>query len=179
MKYLFLLTLVLFSCKVSTSKSDSKMLRKNFTLEEQEVIKVAKNIMENTYFGTFITIDEEGQPRARVMEPFAPDDEFIIWLATNPKSRKVAQITSNPQATIHYFDKEHLGYVSLMGHAFLVNDKEIKATKWKDGWENFYPNKDKDFLLIKFVPNTLELISVPNKYTGDSINWKPHSVNLR
>lgn len=113
------------------------------------------------------------------MEPFAPAEEFIIWLATNPKSRKVNQIKTNSKTTLHYFDKANLGYVSLMGDAYLVNDKAIKEAKWKDGWENFYPNKDKDYLLIKFVPQTLELISIPNEFTGDSVTWMPHKVTLR
>ena len=70
-------------------------------------------------------------------------------------------------------------YVSLMGNAYLVNDKTIKAQKFKEGWDKFYPNKKEDYLLIKFTPETLELISVNNKYPGDSVTWKPHQVILR
>lgn len=179
MKHPFLFLILLFGCTSQSEKTTTGIFRKDFTVEEQKIINLSKDIIQETYFGTFITIDKEGQPRARVMEPFAPDDDFTIWLATNPKSRKVAQLQANPKATIHYFDKNHLGYVSLMGTATLVNDPKIKASKWKDGWENFYPNKDKDYLLIKFIPQTLELISIPNKYTGDSVTWKPHLVKLR
>ena len=171
-----LLLIFLFSC--SGIESD-KQFRDNFTLEEQKIINQSKEIIKNTYFGTFITIDKSGQPRARVMEPFAPTEDFIIWLATNPKSRKVNQIKNNPKATMHYFDKSNLGYVSLMGNATLVNDDAIKATKFKDGWDKFYPNQKEDYLLIKFVPETLELISIPNGFTGDEVDWKPHGVVLR
>ncbi len=179
MKYLALFLVLLSGCTSKSPKPSSDTLRNDFSPEEQNIILLSKDIIKETYFGTFITMDSEGQPRARVMEPFAPDDEFVIWLATNPKSRKVAQLKANSTATLHYFDKANLGYVSLMGQAFLVNDPAIKASKWKDGWENFYPNKDKNYLLIKFVPETLELISIPNKFTGDSITWKPHIVHLR
>ena len=176
MKYLPILLLFLLSCR---PPKPQKAFRKDFTTEEQEIIRLSKDIIRNSYFGTFITIDSDGQPRARMMEPFEPTQDFIIWLATNPKSRKVKQIQANPNATLHYFDKKNLGYVSLMGQATLVNDPKIKATKWKKGWENFYPNKNKDYLLIKFVPETLELISIPNKFTGDPTTWKPHSIALR
>ena len=179
MKYVFFLSFLLLACAKKHDKSISQKFRQDFTVEEQKVINLSKDIIKKTYFGTFITMDSEGQPRARVMEPFEPDDDFIIWLATNPKSRKVSQLKANPKATLHYFDKDNLGYVSLMGQAFLIDDKAIKESKWKDGWENFYPNKDKDYLLIKFIPKTLELISIPNQFTGDSITWKPHQVNLR
>jgi len=177
MRYFLLLSIFFWSC--SSSPESPSVLRKDFSPEEQEVIHLSKDIIKNAYFGTFITVDSDGQPRARVMEPFAPDDDFVIWLATNPRSRKVNQLKAHPKVTLHYFDKDNLGYVSLMGEAVLVNNKATKAAKWKDGWENFYPNKDKDYLLIKFIPKTLELISIPNKFTGDSVTWKPHQIRLR
>lgn len=171
-----LLLLFIFSC---SGIEIDKVFRNDFSNEEQKIISQSKEIIKNTYFGTFITIDKNGQPRARVMEPFAPDENFIIWLATNPKSRKVSQIKNNPKTTLHYFDKSNLGYVSLMGKATLVNDEATKATKFKDGWDKFYPNQKEDYLLIKFVPEMLELISIPNGFTGDSLDWKPHRVELR
>ena len=157
----------------------SEEIRQDFTTEEQKIIKASKQIIKDMYFGTFITVDQNGQPRARVMEPFEPDKNFIIWMATNPNSRKVIQLKNNSSATLHYYDKSKFGYVSLLGNAFLVNDETIKATKFKKGWDQFYKNQKEDYLLIKFIPKTLELISIPNKFTGDSLTWKPHQVQLR
>lgn len=179
MRYLsvFLVIFVLISCDLG--KETVKMFRTNFSQQEKEILETSRKIIKDSYFGTLITIDKSGQPRARVMEPFAPEDDFTIWMATNPKSRKVAQIENNPQTTIHYFDKNNMGYVSLMGDAYIVNDKVIKAEKWKDGWEQFYQNQEEAYLLIKFIPKTLELISIPTGYTGDTNTWQPHQVILR
>lgn len=154
-------------------------MRLNFNQEEKNILNASKKIIKDSYFATVITIDKTGQPRARVMEPFKPTKNFIIWLATNPKSRKVAQIKQNNTMTLHYFDKAALGYVSLMGTAFLVDDDAIKAQKFKKGWDKFYKNQKEDYLLIKFVPKTIELISIPNGFTGDELTWKPHRVELR
>ena len=179
MKYfLFAMSIFTFlSCtNVNSAQED---IRSDFTHEEQKIINLSKEIIKETYFATLITVDKNGQPRARVMEPFEPDNNFIIWLATNPKSRKVAQLKNNSRATLHYFDKNDLGYVSLMGNAFLINDEVIKSKKFKDGWHKFYKNQKEDYLLIKFIPKTLELISIPNEFTGDSLTWKPHQVQLR
>ena len=176
MRYFF--TFFLFiSCTSKDLLPES--FRDDFTTEEQKIIRLSREIIKDTYFGTLITIDKEGQPRARVMEPFTPDDNFVIWLATNPRSRKVAQVKKNALATLHYYDKAKFSYVSLMGKAFLVNNDSIKATKFKEGWDAFYKNQKEDYLLIKFIPKTLELISIPNKFTGDSLTWKPHKVLLR
>jgi len=175
---LFAIFLILFlSCTVKEPVSEE--IRVDFTDDEQKIINLSKKTIKETYFGTLITVDKKGQPRARVMEPFEPDNNFIIWLATNPKSRKVTQLKNNSTATLHYFDKSNLSYVSLMGNAFLVNDDAIKSQKFKDGWDKFYKNQKEDYLLIKFIPYTLELISTSTEFTGDSITWKPHQVQLR
>lgn len=179
MKRCFVFLFVFVNVACHTKNSTIKPIRDDFTLEEHKIITTAKEIIKNTYFASFISVDNYGQPRARVMEPFLPDTNFVIWLATNPRSRKVKQLTANPKVTMHYFDKANLGYVSLMGNAYLVNDEAIKATKFKKGWDRFYKNQKEDYLLIKFVPKTLELISIPKAFTGDSITWKPHLVVLR
>lgn len=179
MKYLsiFLFIIVLISC--DSEQEVAKNFRTDFSQPEKEILSASRKIIKDCYFGTLINIDQNGQPRARAMEVFAPENDFTIWMATNPKSRKVNQILQNSKATMHYFDKNNLGYVSLMGNAFIINDNAIKAEKWKDGWEQFYQNREEDYLLIKFVPENLELISIPNGFTGDDNTWQPHRVILR
>jgi general stress protein 26 len=165
-----------FSCNI---KEKEKSYRQDFTQDEQAIIDTSLKIINDCYYGTLISIDEKGQPRARVMEPFAPESDFTIWLATNPKSRKVNQIKNNPKVSMHYFDKSQMGYVSLMGKATLVNDSEIKSKIWKEGWEKFYKNKEDAYLLICFIPESLEIISFPNAYNGNKDTWQPHRVLLR
>ena len=185
---LFSISSFLLSCQnpIKTDKDDSnkdevvrKKLRSNFTTEEIAIIETSNEIIDSAYYCTLISIDKNGQPRARVMEPFKPDDNYEIWLATNPKSRKVQQIKNNSKSTVNYFNKAELSYVSLMGNAFIVNDETIKSQKWKEGWEQHYKNKKEAYILIRFVPESLELVSYKKGYTGDKITWAPDLVNLR
>ena len=173
---LFILFFIILSC-VSTPKNNN--YRRDFTSSEKEIIQVSKELISKANFVTLISIDQNGQARARTMEFFQPDANFEIWMATNPKSRKVAQIQANSKVTLHYFDKTQLGYVSLMGNAYIVNDEATKSSKWKDGWEKFYPNKTTDYMLIRFVPETLEYIGILKGFTGDENTWAPHRVMLR
>ncbi|MDG2195093.1 MAG: pyridoxamine 5'-phosphate oxidase family protein [Polaribacter sp.] len=174
--YIILFSLT-FSCNPTEIKE--KKLKTAFSLAEKAILIEAKSIMESSYYCTLITQDKKGQPKARVVEPFLPEKEYTVWMATNPYSRKVTQLKNNSKTTLHYFDKSKLAYVSLMGDAYLVDDPILKAQKWKEGWEKFYPKRDTDYLLIKFVPHTLELISPSKKYLGDKTTWKPHQVLLR
>jgi general stress protein 26 len=174
--YFLFVFIVLFSCN---KKDESLKFRTNFSDKEKKIIQTADAVIKSAYYTTLITLDKDLQPRARIVEPFLPEKNHIIWIATNPKSRKVKQLKNNATATLHYFDKNKLAYVSLMGNAYLVNNDSIKKVKWKKGWEKFYPNRKKDYLLLKFVPKYLELISISDNYTGDKNTWQPDKVILR
>jgi general stress protein 26 len=168
---------LLYSC--TSNKQTYEKLRIDFSKEETDIIKLSKEMIRNCYYGSFITIDQNGQPKSRVMEPFAPDENMEIWMATNPRSRKVKEIKNNSKTTLHYFDKNNMGYVSFYGNAYIVNDDSIKSIKWKKGWEQFYKNQKEDFMLIRFIPTSLELINISKGYKGNKKSWKPHEVILR
>lgn len=110
------------------------------------------------------------------MDAFAPDDKMVVWLATNPRSRKVAEIRRNSQVTLYYFDRENQAYVTIHGTARLVNERAEKAQHWKQEWSAFYPNRDKDYLLIKVVPTRLEVVDTKKGIVGDSKSWRPPTV---
>lgn len=162
-----------------TKTSKNTIYRTDFSKKENTILKEARSSIEATAFVSLITLDNKAQPRARVMEFFQPDETFEIWMGTNPKSRKVAQIKNNSTTTLHFFDQSKMAYVSLMGKAYIVNDEKTKASKWKDGWEKFYPNKTSDYMLIRFVPEKLEFIGIVKGFTGDKDTWAPHQVILR
>ena len=101
-----------------------------------------------------------------------------VWLATNPRSRKVAEIRRHPRVTLYYFDRETQAYVTLYGTARLVNDRSEKAKRWKEDWKVFYPDRDKDYLLIKVTPRRLEVVNVKKKIVSDAPTWQPPSVSF-
>ncbi len=165
---ILLLTILLYTFSCQGEKEKVKIEKRNPKLEE-----TAREIMTAAYYCSLITLDENDQPRARIMEPFPPEEDMTIWLATNPKSRKVKQLKNNSKATLQYFDKGNLGYVTLMGNAYLVHDEKAKQKYWRDSWESFYANQKEAYMLIKFVPNKLEVISTKHGINGDSLTWQP------
>jgi len=113
-KLLFLLlifsvaTYYVYDVKKTKSKKNHNK-QQNFSLNEQKILKSARGIIKRAYFGTLISIDHTGQPKARLMEPFLPGKNFEIYLATNPKSRKVKELLNNPVASMHYIDEPRTG----------------------------------------------------------------------
>lgn len=141
-----------------------------------EIVAAAREIIEDARFCTLITLDETGAPRARAMDPFVPGEDFTIWLGTNRKTRKVADIQRDPRVALHYFPPEAYGYVSIYGKARLVDDPEEKSRRWKLGWEEYYPNPSEDYLLIAVTPERMEVVNERRGLPGDPATWKPSSI---
>ncbi|HEY6063338.1 MAG TPA: pyridoxamine 5'-phosphate oxidase family protein, partial [Chitinophagaceae bacterium] len=115
-------------------------------------IAAATEIMASAHLCTLITLDENRRPVGRVLEAFDPDSNLVVWLGTNPRSRKVQQIKKNSEVTLFYFDTNTLSYVSIQGKAQLITDSLEKARHWKEEWKPFYKDLKEDYLLIKITP---------------------------
>lgn len=145
----------------------------------QFLLKAAREIIKSAGNVALITQDGSGVPQVRTMDPFAPEEDFTVWLATNPSSRKVQQIKNNPQVTLYYPDKSDKGYVVIHGTAELINDQKEKDTRWKDEWKSFYTNRTDAYLLIKVTPHYLELINYNHGISGDPKTWQPAVVRFK
>jgi general stress protein 26 len=144
--------------------------------DRQTLIATARDIMKTARYCALITLDSSGRPQARTMDPFLPEDNMLVWLATNPKSRKVTEIRRHPNVTLYYFVREDQAYVTISGRARIVSDADAKASHWKDEWKDFYP--DRNYLLIAVTPEKLEVVSVKQGIVGDSIKWTPPAVTF-
>lgn len=153
-------------------------IRSQSELPRDSLLKLSRSIIDSSKCRVFVTVDENGIPHAREMSPFPPEDDMVIWLGTNPNSRKVKQIEKNPNVVIFYYDSEKLGYVSIQGKAQLVNDSEMKTKYWKDVWKVYYPDRDKDYILIKIIPVHLEIVSFGNNIFWRTESYLPHSVDF-
>ena len=141
-------------------------------------LAAAREVMQAARYCTLVTFGEDVYPQARTMDAFAPEADLRVWMATNPKSRKVAQILKNPRVTLHYFDAASMGTVTLFGLARLVNDPAEKRKRWKDEWRDFYPDRDAGYLLIAVTPDRLEILSPAHGIENDPITWKPLTIQV-
>jgi len=172
-KLIHLIVLILFNMPYNGISQNSKKDSSDIKL-----INIAKEIMVSAKTCALITLDKESRPRVRVMDPFIPESDLTVWFGTNPKSRKVNQIKKNPKVTLYYVDSDGSGYVMIHGIAQIVNDPIEKENRWKDAWKAFYPNKPKDYLLIRVSPEWMEIISYAHGVVGDPISWEPPKVIL-
>ena len=140
--------------------------------------RAARELITGAKYAALITLGPDGYPQARTVENLPPEADFSVWFATTPRTRKVEEIRRDPRVTLYWFDPERLGYVTLIGLASIVTDSAERARHWQPGWEAFYPDRERDYLLIRVQPLRLEVVSPSQGITGDSLTWRPPAVEF-
>jgi general stress protein 26 len=164
-----------FSSPLSAQEESTSMQAE---VSRDSLLKIAHIIVDSAKCKVLVSVDEEGKPHAREMDPFAPEENWTIWFGTNPNTRKVQQIKNNPNVAVFYYDTKSVSYVSINGTAELVNDPKLKQKYWKDYWDRYYADPEKDYILIKVVPDRLELISYQYQLFWKGDSFMPQSVDL-
>jgi general stress protein 26 len=142
----------------------------------EKLLEAARQVMEAARYCAFVTTDETGQPQARTVEPFSPDENMVVWFATKPSTRKVRQIRRDPRVALYYFDLASESYVTVIGAARLVTDAAEKERRWRPRWETFYP--DRDFVLVAVTPERIEVVSNKFGIVPDPGTTAPPAVEL-
>jgi general stress protein 26 len=145
-----------------------------------DIIAAARDVVQKARYCTLVTIGEDGQPQARIVDPLAPDANFTIWIGTNPLTRKVNQIRRDARVTLLCFDAASSSYVTMLGRGALVTDSAEKQKHWKDDWARIYPGgaRSTDFMLIQVSPSRLEIVSDSRGMIGDQKTWAPLAIDF-
>jgi general stress protein 26 len=130
--------------------------------DTQKLLDITRTILEACEFCFMITLAKNGQPNARLIQPFEPEKDFTVWIGTSPETRKVDEIVADKRCTLAYQGNNGQGYVTLIGTATLDNSREARVGHWRGEWDAFYgggPEGD-DYVMVKFVPDRIELMDM-------------------
>jgi general stress protein 26 len=168
----FCLSILLSAIILLSAKAQTGINRDTMFLAAHEIIK-------STNYCALTTIDSTGQPQVRTMNPFPANDDLITWFATSRQSRKVKEIKANPKVCVYYADHINAkGYVSITGNAEVIDDKELLLKMKRDYWSGI-PDWQNTFVLIKIVPNTLEVVNYKHGLSGDPKTFGAPKIILR
>jgi len=143
-----------------------------------DVLSAARELIASRSTVTLVTLGADGLPRARTMEPFQPTEDWVVWMGTNRESAKVDEIQARPEVLLHYEMPDQAGYVVLEGRAVIVDDPALETTWWMPKWEAFYPDRAA-YVLIRFEPTRLEVVSYRHGLTGDAHTWEAPGADFR
>ncbi len=174
---LFIILLLMSIIMVSSNVCAQKV--QMFSQKRDTLLSVAREYIGSVRYCALITVDSTGQPNVRTMDPFPPDENMVVWFGTNLNSRKVREIRNNPKVTLYYSDDKGEGYVAIIGTATLVDDPKEKTNWWKEEWGEFYKGKKESYLLIKVVPEKLEILNYKHNILSDTLTWETPSVGFK
>jgi general stress protein 26 len=148
--------------------------------DRAQILRAARDVMASARYATLVTVADDGEPQARIVDPAGPDSALTVWIGTNASTRKVEQLRKNPRTTLLYFDTQSESYVTLIGTATIVTDDSEKARHWQEKWAPFYPGGAKSpiLALIRFVPRRLEIVSSARGMKSDPRTWRPVILDL-
>jgi general stress protein 26 len=145
------------------------------------LIAAAAELMREARYCALVTLDAQGSPQAREMDPFPAEADLTVWLGTNLKTRKIGEIRREPRVVLYYQAPGGTGYVTLRGRASVVADAVEKAKRFKPEWKAFYKDEHRgaDYALIRVTPERLEIVSAKHGIATAPDAWAPAVLDLR
>jgi general stress protein 26 len=146
--------------------------------EREALLAAAREVMAMQKYCALITLDASGRPQVRTMNPFPPEDDMTVWIATNTHCRKAGEIRNDPRVSLYYADHgEARGYVQITGRAELVDDMQEKLKRKRDYWDEAFPDWN-DLVLIKVVPEKIAVLNYGLDPSCDPATWKTPEVEF-
>lgn len=144
----------------------------------ETILKAARALMTAHPYCALVSVDTAGRPAIRTMNPFPPEADMTVWFATHDQSRKCREILKDPRVTVYYANHQRAeGYVALHGRATLVLDPAEIQKRKRAYWDQAFPGL-KHLVLVKIVPERLEIISYKDRLNADKDTWECPSVDF-
>lgn len=89
-----------------------------------------------------ITHDDDGAPHARPMAVAQSEPNGDLWFATSAGSRKIGEVRRDPRVAAVF--EEGGRYLSISGHAEIVQDREKVHELWSPAWKPWFPKGEDD-----------------------------------
>ena len=130
---------------------------------DQDQIDKLWEMMKSTKFA-MLTTEDGDDLRARPMAASQSEFDGTLWFFTSASSHKVEEVGSDQRVGVTYADPKLQNYVSLSGHAKLVQDKAAIDAHWSDILTTWFPNgkDDPDVALLRIEVTKAEYWDAPN-----------------
>jgi general stress protein 26 len=146
--------------------------------DKASLLAAAREVIAAQTYCALATLDASGGPNVRTMNPFPPDEDMVVWMATSTQSRKVAQIRKDPRVALYYADhKNPIGEVTIVGRAELVTDMDEILKRKRAYWDQAFPGL-KNLTLIKVIPERVEVVHYKAGLNGDPTTFAAPAIEF-
>ncbi len=132
-------------------------------------------MLNHSKYCFLITNSEAGCPNARLVQPIPSPDDFVVWIGTHPKLRKIREIKANPNVTLAFGDMRKDANLILHGEANIRTESDLKHQYWKGAWRLFFPDgpKSDDYVLICIKSYRIELMNFHRNIVPEPFGLRP------
>jgi general stress protein 26 len=137
--------------------------------------KVAE-LLKDERIGMLTTTSPEGTLTSRPMSLQHVEFDGDLWFFASRSSRKVAHLTADPQVNVATVGSS--SWVSLTGHALVVDDLATKKELWNTVVEAWFPDgpDDPDVVLIRVAAASAEYWDSPGGRVASLISFAKAKV---
>lgn len=160
--------------------TDPEIDLETFEVEDSDdLIALAKTLVDGNHPGILCTVDHEGAPRARWMSTLDFHHFPVFYSLTAPGSRKVAQITEHPAVNWMFFKSDRSLILNLIGKARVLTDVPTLKQVWQEVEEKSQTyfldqfGKGPGFVVIETTVESIECDAPPH-----GIRFKMHPAEF-
>ncbi|MGY5883817.1 pyridoxamine 5'-phosphate oxidase family protein [Modestobacter lacusdianchii] len=135
-----------------------------------ETRKVAE-LLKDERIAVFTTTAPDGTLMSRPMAMQEIEFDGDLWFFASRGSRKVAHVTASPQVNVATSGSD--SWVSLTGHAVVIDELERKKKLWNKAVEAWFPDgpEDPDIVLLRVEAASAEYWNSPGGRIASAISF--------
>lgn len=132
--------------------------------------KVAE-LLKDERIGMFTTTAPDGTMTSRPMAMQEVEFDGDLWFFAGRTSRKVAHVSAKPQVNVATAGSD--SWVSLTGHAIVIDDLAKKKKLWNKVVEAWFPNgpEDPDVVLLRVDAASAEYWDSPGGRIATALSF--------
>ncbi|HEY5160290.1 MAG TPA: pyridoxamine 5'-phosphate oxidase family protein [Gaiellaceae bacterium] len=121
-------------------------------MKEEDARCIALALVERSGIALVGSNGEDGHPWIKAMLKMETEDLKTVWFSTNTSSKRVAQFSRDPRASVYFVDFSAWMGLMLLGEVEVLNDPQSRQRLWRDGYEQYYPLgvDDPDYTVLRF-----------------------------
>lgn len=145
--------------KVDNSRDDAEIQLKEYLPNLKRWLPVEKKmswILERCGY-VVLSTSHEGFPRPVAIDVLSSEGVGRLWMTTNSDSVKVCDLRADDRAGVCIV--RNGDSITLIGHAYVRDDRETKERFWKDGLTIYFPDgiEDQRYCIIEFVADEAKI----------------------
>lgn len=132
------------ACPPPRTNTPSNPPGETLDMTSDRLLIVARELVSDMTFCLAVTTATDGACHARVVQPGRPTADWTVDFMTNRRCRKVREIEATRRITLAYQHDASRGYVCLIGEALIVDDLELKRSRWTPAADRWNPGGPED-----------------------------------